>query len=62
MGLLLISRHVKPNSSDVIDYFNHFSLLGSIEKLFGLHTLGYAGASGLSLFGVGVGVYNNYSG
>jgi phosphatidylinositol-3-phosphatase len=60
VGLLLISRYVKPNSTDVIDYFNHFSLLASIEKLFGLHTLGYAGASGLSAFGVGV--FNNYSG
>ena len=47
VGLLLISPYVKPNSADVIDYFNHFSLLASIEKLFGLHTLGYAGATGL---------------
>jgi len=60
VGLLLISPYVKANSADVIDYFNHFSLLASIEKLFGLQTLGYAGASGLSAFGTGV--YNNYSG
>jgi phosphatidylinositol-3-phosphatase len=60
VGLLLISPYVKPNSTDVIDYFNHFSLLASIEKLFGLHTLGYAGATGLASFGVGV--FNNYSG
>jgi phosphatidylinositol-3-phosphatase len=51
---------VKPNSTDVIDYFNHFSLLGSIEQMFGLHTLGYAGATGLSLFSTSV--FNNYAG
>ena len=60
VGLLLISPYVKPNSMDVIDYFNHFSLLASIEKLFGLHTLGYAGAPGLAVFGAGV--FNNYGG
>jgi phosphatidylinositol-3-phosphatase len=60
VGLLLISPYVKANSTDVIDYFNHFSLLASIEKLFGLHTLGYAGATGLPVFGTGV--FNNYSG
>jgi hypothetical protein len=56
----LISQYVKPNSIDVVDYFNHYSLLGSIEKLFGLHKLGYAGATGLPVFGIGV--FNNYSG
>ena len=60
VGLLLISPYVKPDSTDVIDYFNHFSLLASIEKLFGLHTLGYASATGLPVFGIGV--FNNYSG
>ena len=60
VGLLLISQYVKPNSIDAIDYFNHFSLLASIESLFGLHKLGYAGAPGLSAFGAGV--FNNYSG
>jgi hypothetical protein len=60
VGLLLISQYVKPNSTDAIDYFNHFSLLASIEGLFGLHKLGYAGAPGLSAFGAGV--FNNYSG
>ena len=60
VGLLLISQYVKPNSTDAIDYFNHFSLLASIESLFGLHKLGYAGAPGLQAFGAGV--FNNYSG
>jgi phosphatidylinositol-3-phosphatase len=63
VGLLLISQYVKPDSTDALDYFNHFSLLASIEKMFGLRTLGYAGVSGLPVFGVGaVSVFNNYTG
>jgi phosphatidylinositol-3-phosphatase len=60
VGLLLISPYVKANSTDVIDYFNHFSLLATIENMFGLHRLGYAGAPGLPLFSTGV--FNNYAG
>jgi hypothetical protein len=47
VGLLLISNWVKPNTSDPVDSFNHFSLLKGIEELFGLGQLGYAKASGL---------------
>ncbi|MBV9603813.1 MAG: hypothetical protein JO027_01830 [Solirubrobacterales bacterium] len=54
VGLLLISPFVKRNSSDVVDYFNHFSLLATLEELFGLHRLGYAGAPGLPVFGAAV--------
>jgi hypothetical protein len=36
------------------------SLLASIENLFGMHRLGYAGISGLPVFGLGV--FNAYSG
>jgi hypothetical protein len=60
VGLLLISPYVKPDSIDVVDYFNHFSLLASIENLFGIHRLGYAGIPGLPEFGLGV--YNAYGG
>jgi phosphatidylinositol-3-phosphatase len=60
VGLLLISPYVKANSIDVVDYFNHFSLLASIESLFGLHHLGYAGAPGLPVFSAGV--FNKYAG
>ncbi|HEY1520463.1 MAG TPA: alkaline phosphatase family protein [Solirubrobacteraceae bacterium] len=60
VGLLLISHYVKPNSTDVVDYFNHFSLLATIENLFGLHRLGYAGVPALPVFSTGV--FNNYSG
>jgi hypothetical protein len=60
VGLLLISRYVKPDSIDVVDYFNHFSLLATIENLFGFRHLGYAGIPGLP--GFGVGVFNAYAG
>jgi phosphatidylinositol-3-phosphatase len=60
VGLLLISPYVKANSTDVVDYFNHFSLLGTIENMFGLHRLGYSDAPGLPLFSTGV--FNKYAG
>lgn len=53
VGLLLISKYVKPGSIEVGTY-NHYSLLLSIEKLFKLHPLGYAGAVGLLSFSSGV--------
>ena len=49
VGLLLISKYVKPGSSAFGEY-NHFALLLSIEKLFELRPLGYAGAPGLLPF------------
>jgi hypothetical protein len=60
VGLLLISKYVKPGNLDVTDYFNHFSLLASIEKLFGLKRLGYAQDPLLPVFGSAV--FTNYSG
>jgi phosphatidylinositol-3-phosphatase len=56
---LLISQYVKPDSVDVVDYFNHFSLLASIEAMFGLGHLGYAANSQLPVFSTGV--FNAYS-
>jgi hypothetical protein len=50
VGLLLISRYISPNSLDQVDTFNHFSLLKSIEDLFGLKPLGYARDSALPVF------------
>jgi hypothetical protein len=50
VGLLLLSRYVKPGSVNVTGEYNHFSLLASIENLFGLSHLGYAGAQGLLAF------------
>jgi hypothetical protein len=50
VGLLLISSFVKAGSSDQVDYYNHFSLLASIEDLFGLKHLGYASDPALPRF------------
>jgi len=54
VGLLLISKYVKPGSINVLGQYNHFSLLASIEDLFGLSHLGYAGAQGLLVFDTSV--------
>ncbi|MFZ0042182.1 MAG: alkaline phosphatase family protein [Solirubrobacteraceae bacterium] len=50
VGLLMISPWVKAGTTDVIDDYNHFSLLESIEDIFDLKHLGYAKASGLPAF------------
>jgi hypothetical protein len=50
VGLLLLSKYVKPGSVNVTGQYNHFSLLASVENLFGLSHLGYAGAQGLLAF------------
>jgi hypothetical protein len=50
VGLLLISKYVKPGTLNVSGEYNHFALLASIEKLFELQPLGYAGATGLLTF------------
>ena len=56
VGLLLISPFVKPGSVNETGYYNHFSLLLSIEELFGLEPLGYAAE--LALTGFDSTVYN----
>jgi phosphatidylinositol-3-phosphatase len=58
VGLLLISKYVKPGSVNVTGQYNHFSLLASIENLFGLSHLGYANSQGLLAFDASV--YNAY--
>jgi hypothetical protein len=58
VGLLLISKYVKPGSVNVTGEYNHFSLLASIEDLFGQSHLGYASAQGLLAFDTSV--YNDY--
>jgi phospholipase C len=50
VGLLLISDFTKPGSLDQVDSYNHFSLLRSIEDLFGLDHLGYATDPALPAF------------
>jgi hypothetical protein len=49
-GAVLLSPYVLPGSITTAAY-NHYSLLRSIEDLFGLGHLGYAGAAGLKPFG-----------
>ena len=53
VGALLLSPFVKPGTTNQEQY-NHFSLLRTIEDLYGLKHLGYAGASGVSSFDASV--------
>jgi phosphatidylinositol-3-phosphatase len=47
VGLLMISPWVKAGTIDAIDYYNHYSLLATIEDIFNLKHLGYAKLTGL---------------
>ena len=49
VGLLLLSSFVKPGTTAVSSY-NHYSLLRSVEDLFGLQPTGYAGYLGVLAF------------
>lgn len=49
VGALLISPFVEPGTSSET-YFNHFSLLVTIEELFGLERIGYAAEPALAGF------------
>jgi phosphatidylinositol-3-phosphatase len=53
VGAVVLSPFAKPGSVSSQPY-NHYSALASIEDIFGLSHLGYAGASGLSEFGTDV--------
>ena len=53
VGALVLSPFTKPGTVSSTSY-NHYSLLASMEDLFGLPYLGYAGASGLNRFGLDV--------
>ncbi len=50
VGLLAISPFIAPGSTTATPY-NHFSLLRSVEDIFGLPHLGEAAAPGLAAFG-----------
>jgi hypothetical protein len=60
VGLLLISKYVKAGKIDTLDYFNHFSLLATIEDIFGVRKLGYASDPQLQPFDASV--FDNVSG
>ncbi len=50
VGMLLISPFVKAGSVNESGYYNHFSLLRSVEELFELPPLGYAANEALGAF------------
>jgi hypothetical protein len=50
IGTLLVSPHVRAGTIDSTPY-NHYSLLCSLEDIFGLKHLGFAAAPGLACFG-----------
>ena len=52
-GALVLSRFTAPGTWSTTPY-NHYSLLASIEDLFHLPYLGYAGTPGLYRFGTDV--------
>ena len=59
VGAVVLSRFVKPGTKNSTPY-NHYAFLKTVEDLFGLSHLGYAGQSGLR--GFGPDVFNNPSG
>lgn len=50
VGAVVLSRWVRPGTTSTTAY-NHYGLLRTIEDLFGLDHLGYAGATGVDSFG-----------
>jgi hypothetical protein len=58
IGALVLSRWTAPNTWSTTSY-NHYSLLASLEDIFGLPYLGYAQTAGLNRFGLDV--YNLFA-
>jgi hypothetical protein len=50
---VMISRFIKPGTVSSVPY-NHYSMLKSVEQIFGLPYLGFAGQSGLSAWGADI--------
>jgi hypothetical protein len=50
VGALVLSVNTKPNTTSTVAY-NHYALLCSMENVWGLKHLGFAGAPGLVCFG-----------
>ena len=53
VGAVVLSKFVRPGTIVTTPY-NHYSLLRTVEDLFGLDHLGFAGQSGLTPFGLDV--------
>jgi len=49
-GAILLSRFIKPGTVSRVPY-NHYSLLRTVEDIFGVPHLLYAGRKGLASFG-----------
>lgn len=50
VGAVVLSPFIRPGTRSIVDY-NHYSLLRTIERNFGLKPLGYAASSGVHVFG-----------
>jgi hypothetical protein len=50
VGLLMLSPFIKKGGGLVQETYNHFSLLATLEQVFGLEKLGYAGLSQVKPF------------
>jgi hypothetical protein len=50
VGAVLLSRYVKPGTTNATAY-NHYSFLKSVENIFGLGYLGYAQPANVPVFG-----------
>ncbi|HEX3868035.1 MAG TPA: alkaline phosphatase family protein, partial [Gemmatimonadaceae bacterium] len=50
VGAVMLSPFIKPGTVSTNAY-NHYALLKSVEDMFGLDHLGYAGQKGLAAFG-----------
>ncbi len=59
VGLLVLSKYSAAGQLDVTDLFNHFSMLASLEAIFGVSKLGYASTPLLPIFGIAV--FHNYT-
>jgi phosphatidylinositol-3-phosphatase len=53
VGAVVLSKYVRPGTVVTTPY-NHYSLLRTIEDLFGLDHLGFAGQAGANSFGLDV--------
>lgn len=53
IGAVLLSQFIKPGTVSTVTY-NHYSTLRYVEDQFGLEHLGFAGQSGLQVFGADV--------
>jgi hypothetical protein len=61
IGAIMLSPFIRPGTASLMPY-NHYSLLKSVEDIFGLGYLGYAGQTGLQGFGPDIFTQSNRGG